>query len=151
MKTIVDSVIQPPSAQAGQIGRDVLIIRPKSRLGWRLFGAVLLEVLSIIALIVLLASGQFNWGVYALGMVSVVIPLGLLTWGFRLLVLDEARAQAAMDAFDQRPPDTPQPALLATVSTPGPQPEQRVALQDQSSSKGTEEQRPTSEREMVLR
>jgi hypothetical protein len=151
MKTTVDSVIQSPSAQAGQVGREVLAVQPKSRLGWRLFGGILLEAISMIALLLAIVSGQFSWMVYALGVLSVLIPLGLLTWGFRLLVLDEAHAQAAMNGLEQRPPDGLQAAQLAAVSARSPHPEQNFALPDRSISQGAAEQGAASEREVALR
>lgn len=96
MKTAVDQTVQTYAPQEDHVGLDALSLRPPSRLGWRVASAVIIEVLTLVAVMVTLATNQFSIVAYALAMFGIVMPLMLITWGIWLLARDEARSREEM-------------------------------------------------------
>lgn len=108
MKTEVDQTVHtyaPPYApQESLAGLDALSLRPPSRLGWRVASGIIIEVLTLMAVMVTLATNKFRIGAYALTVLGIVIPLLLITWGIWLLARDEARSREDLREKEKRLP-----------------------------------------------
>lgn len=104
MKEVVAQQAQKSLTPAEQVRaeREELPPPPPSRLGWRLTWGVILEVLTIIAVMVTCASNQFSVLSYILALIGILIPLLLAAWGFWLMNRDEARSQGIMRAMEQQ-------------------------------------------------
>jgi hypothetical protein len=72
-----------------------LPVKPSSRLGWPVTIGVIVEVLTLVAVMVTLATNEFSLIAYGLAVLGIVTPLALVTWGFLRISKDEARSRAA--------------------------------------------------------
>ncbi len=79
----------------------LLPVNPPSRLGWSVTIGVIVEVVTLVAVMVTLATNQFSFIAYGLAVLGIVTPLALLTWGFLRLAQDEARSRAVMRSKEQ--------------------------------------------------
>jgi uncharacterized integral membrane protein len=74
----------------------MLPVKPPSRLGWPVTIGVIIEVVTLVAVMVTSATNQFSLIAYGLAVPGIVTPLALITWGFLHLARDEARSRAVM-------------------------------------------------------
>jgi hypothetical protein len=79
----------------------VLPVKPPSRLGRPVTIGVSVEVVTLVAVMVTLATNQFSLIAYGLAVLGIVTPLALVTWGFLRLAQDEARSRAVMRSKEQ--------------------------------------------------
>lgn len=100
----IADTIQTDVAHASQAcwTRELVPPEPPHRLVRLLPIGVMVEVVIMGSILVTLASGQFSWLEYILGLVGVSTPLVLLTRGFWLVSQDEVRARAAMMGIGAR-------------------------------------------------
>jgi hypothetical protein len=77
---------------------------PLSRLGWRVASGIIIEVLTLVEVMVTLATNKFRIVAYALAVLGIVIPLMLSTWGIWLFARDEARSREELREKEKRLP-----------------------------------------------
>ncbi len=104
MKDVVAERVQKPLTPAEQVRAELeeLPAPPPARLGWRLTFGVILEVLTLIAVMVTCASNHFSVVSYILALIGILIPLLLAAWGFWLMNRDETRSLDIMRAVEQQ-------------------------------------------------
>ncbi len=76
------------------------------------------EVVTLIAVMVTLATNQFSLIAYLLAVLGVVTPLALVTWGFLRLARDEARSRTGMRSKEQARLFTPTKPLRPPLHAP---------------------------------
>jgi hypothetical protein len=79
----------------------VLPLKPPSRLGWPVTIGVIVEVVTLVAVMVTLATDQFSLIAYGLAVLGIVTPLALVTRGFLRLAQDGAHSRAVTRSKDQ--------------------------------------------------
>jgi hypothetical protein len=90
MQTKIDQRVHAYAPQ------EELSLRQPSRLGWRLTLGVIIEGVTLVVVMVTLATHQFSIITCILAVLGILIPLLLLTWGFRLLTKDEIHSRQEM-------------------------------------------------------
>jgi len=70
----------------------LLPVQPPSRLG---------RPVTLVAVMVTLATNQFSLIAYGLAVLGIVTPLALVTWGFLRLAQDEAHSRTVMRSKEQ--------------------------------------------------
>ena len=60
MKTEVDQTVHTYTPQESHAGLDALSLRPPSRLGWRVASGIIIEVLTLVEVMVTLATNKFR-------------------------------------------------------------------------------------------
>ena len=101
MKRAVAREMDEAVPEPGRPSLTALPVQPPSRLGWPVTIGVIVEVVTLVAVMVTLATNQFSLMAYGLAVLGTVTPLALLTWGFRRLAQDEARSRAVMRSKEQ--------------------------------------------------
>lgn len=107
MKRAVARQMEEAVPAPGRPSLVVLQTPPPSRLGWPVAIGVFVEVVTLIAVMVTLATNQFSLIAYLLAVLGVVTPLALVTWGFLRLARDEARSRTVMRSKERARPFTP--------------------------------------------
>lgn len=102
MKRGVTREMEEAMPELGRPSSTVLPVKPPSRLGWPVTIGVVVEVVTLVAVMVTLATNQFSLVAYGLAAVlGILIPLALVTWGFLRLTRDEARSREVMRSKEQ--------------------------------------------------
>ncbi len=96
MQTKIDRRVHASAPQEDSVEVNTLSLRQPSRLGWRLTLGVIIEGVTLVVVMVTLATHQFSIMTYILAVLGILLPLLLLTWGFRLLTKDEIHSRQEM-------------------------------------------------------